>query len=97
MSGCSSLYSTMFLRETISYVLEGSSDVFMALIDTKQAFVTVWHESLFYQVFKFKIDYKLWLLLCNYYTGFKCSLKISVIQSYRFQTYCTRYSLTAYW
>ncbi len=59
LSSCSSLHSTMFLRETMSYVLEGSSDAYAVLLDTKQAFDTVWHEDLFYQLFKYKIDYKL--------------------------------------
>ncbi len=52
LSGCSSLFSTMFIRETMSYVLEGRSDVYVVLLDTKQAFDTVWHECLFYQLFK---------------------------------------------
>ncbi len=76
LSCCSSLHSTMFLRETISYVLNGSSDAYLVLLDTKQAFDTVWHEGLFYQLFKYKIDYKLYFI--------KCSVKISGIQSFWF-------------
>ncbi len=29
LSGCSSLHSTIFVRETMSYVLEGSSDAYV--------------------------------------------------------------------
>ncbi len=84
LSGFSSLYSTIFLKETMSYVLECSSDAYAVLLDAKQTFNTVWHEGLFYQIFKYKINYKLWFILRNYYTGFKCSVKISGIQSFWF-------------
>ncbi len=84
LSGCSSLHSTMFLREIMSYVLEGSSDAYVVLLDTKQAFDTVWNEGLFYQLFKCKIDYKLWFILRNYYIGFKCLVNISGVQSFWF-------------
>ncbi len=67
-----------------SYVLEGSSDAYVVLFDTKQTFNKVWHEGLFYQLFKYKIDYKLWCILRNYYTGFKCSVEIRGIQSFWF-------------
>ncbi len=89
-------------------MLEGSSDGYVVLLDTKQAFDTIWHEGLFDQLFKYKIDYKFWFILRNYYTGFKCSVKISGIQSFWFdikqgvhqggcfQTDYIRYSLTAY-
>ncbi len=70
------------IRETMSYILEGSSDAYVVLLDTMQAFDTVWHEGLFYQLFKYKFDYKLLFILHNYYIGFKCSFKISRIQSF---------------
>ena len=75
-SKCSSLHTSLLLRECISHITEGGSKAYIALLDTKQAFDGVWIDGLFSQLYQKGIDYGLWWILRSYYTDFKCSVRI---------------------
>ncbi len=57
--GCSSLHTSWLFRETVSYNLERVSDVYVVLLDIKQAFDSVWIDDLMYRLFEIGIDLKL--------------------------------------
>ncbi len=75
-SKCSSLHTSLMLRECITHLTEGGSTAYVALLDTKQAFDCVWIDGLFAQLYKKGIDFRLWWILHSYYTDFKCSVRI---------------------
>ena len=55
------------VQETIFNCLEAKSNVYMAQLDIKGAFDTVWHEGLFYKLSKLQIVGKVWRLIINSY------------------------------
>ncbi len=57
--GCSSLHTSWFVRERVSYNLERGSDVYVVLLDIKKAFDSVWIDGLMYRLFEIGIDLKL--------------------------------------
>ncbi len=46
--GCSSLHTSWLVSETVSYNLERGSDVYVALLDIKKAFDSVWIDDLIF-------------------------------------------------
>ena len=72
----SCINTSMLLRETIAMRTEDEKPVFIAFLDTKKAFDSVWHNGLMYKLYKMGMDPKMWRLLRNMYSDFKCAVLI---------------------
>ena len=79
--GCSSLHTTMLLREIISTNFTDDSPIYMTLLDAKKAFDTVWHPGLFFKLYKTGCNSILWQVLNDYYIDFKCCVFVAGKQS----------------
>lgn len=73
---CSSVHTSLLLRETIAHNVERGSTVYVTMLDAQKAFDTVWVHGLLYQLHQSGIDPVLWLLLKELYTNFVCYIKI---------------------
>ncbi len=73
---CSSIHTTLLLRESISHNIERGSTVYVALLDTAKAFDTVWTKGLFVKMYNLGMDPVIWRLLVQSYTNFQCHVKI---------------------
>ena len=69
------------LQETILYNLELHSNVYVAFLDIRKAFDTVWHDALLYKLDKIGIKGKIWRLIKDSYTGIHCKVSINGILS----------------
>ena len=74
--GCSCLNTTFLLRETAVYQQEGGHNVFIALLDARKAFDSVWIKGLLHKIYKLGINGKLWRLLLNWYSDLRCKVRI---------------------
>lgn len=72
----SSLHTTWLLRENVTYNLEKGYNVQITLLDGRQAFDRVWIDGLFYTLYQYGMDYKLWKILRCYYHNFRCAVRI---------------------
>ena len=59
------------LQETVNHYIERGSKVFCAMLDASSAFDVVWHDALFYKLFKIGINGKLWRVLRSAYQDVK--------------------------
>ena len=59
------------LQETANHYIERGSKVFCAMLDASSAFDVVWHDGLFYKLFKIGINGKLWRVLRSAYQDVK--------------------------
>ena len=66
-------HTSMLLRETIAYNLENKKRVFVAFLDVKKAYDTVWPEGLKLKLYKTGIDNKLYKVLINMLSDFQCA------------------------
>ena len=73
----SCLHSSMLLREVVAYNRELDNTVFVGLLDTKKAFDTVWHAGLMYKLSTINIDTKMWKIIYDLYSDFKCCVLIN--------------------
>jgi len=78
---CSSLHTTWLLREAISANREKGATVYVGLLDTRKAFDTVWINGLLYKLFKTGMDGKLWRIMKDMYSDFKCCIQTGGIHS----------------
>jgi len=63
-----SCVSTSFVfEETVSHMLERHSKVYTCFLDAAKAFDTVWHHGLFFKLFRFGVQGKLWRVIMNCY------------------------------
>ena len=67
---CSSMHTFLVVQESIAYMRDNDSEVFLACLDTRKAFDTVWHEGLFHKLYQAGINGKLWRILWKWY---RCS------------------------
>lgn len=74
--GLSCLHTSFLLREVIQYNTERGNDVYIAFLDAKKAFDSVWILGLMYKLFYLGIDAKLWRVIYNMYTDFYCTVRI---------------------
>jgi len=72
----SSLHTAMALKETIVHNRIKGKMVYVALLDTKKAFDTVWQNGLFYKLKKDGMDKKVWRILKHVYDEFQCAVNI---------------------
>ena len=74
--GVSCLHTSYLLRETIQYNRENGKDVFIAFLDARKAFDSVWINGLLLKLFELNVDTKLWRIIKNMYTEFRCTVRI---------------------
>ena len=67
--GFSCLHSAFILQEAISSVRERKKKVFVAFLDVKKAFDTVWHEGLLLKLALHKFPMYIWHILNNWYSS----------------------------
>ena len=65
------------LQETIYHNLEQNTNVYVAQLDIKGAFDSVWHDALFVKLKYLGIDMKLWRTLRDSYQNLKTFVKTS--------------------
>ena len=73
---CSSLHTNWLLREIIAFNQERGSNVYIASLDIRKAFDTVWIKGLLYRLYETGIEGKLWRIICNMYENFECCIQI---------------------
>ena len=76
-TGCSSMNTSMLLRETIAWNRERDSTVYVTLLDAQKAFDTVWIDGLFHKLFEHGMDRKMWRILRQSYNDFQCCVRIN--------------------
>ncbi len=72
----SSLEVSAVLQEVISHNMNRGHTVYVALLDIKKAFDTVWHAGMFLKLHDLGMDPKLWRILLNSYSEFRCAVRI---------------------
>ena len=65
--GCSNIHTSFILQETAAAYRDHGHSVFIALLDTKKAFDTVWHDGLFYKLYQTGMNANLWRILYQWY------------------------------
>ena len=71
--GGSSINTALLLHEAIAH----TGNTYVALLDVKKAFDSVWIKGLMYKLINLGIDKRLWSVIYDSYNGFKCSVKIA--------------------
>ena len=76
-NGCSCLHSSMVLQETIDYHRSRGANVWVAFLDIRKAFDTVWIPGMLYKLYETGMDKKTWRLIRNGYTGYMCAAYVA--------------------
>ena len=66
-AGQSSLHTAFVFQETVTYLREYGHKAYVAFLDARKAFDTVWHEGLFVKLHRAGIPHSLWFLLVSWY------------------------------
>ena len=66
-AGQSSLHTAFVFQETVTYLRECGHKAYVAFLDARKAFDTVWHEGLFVKLHRAGIPHSLWFLLVSWY------------------------------
>ena len=73
-----SCVSTVFcLQETIQYNMDQGSSTYVAFLDIKKAFDTVWHHALLVKLNKLGICGKIWRIICQLYENMMSAVTIN--------------------
>ena len=73
-SGYSPIHTAFVLQEAIQSIRESGKKAYVALLDVKKAFDTVWHQGLFVKLHRKGIPTRIWHILNNWYTSSSCSV-----------------------
>ena len=73
----SSLHTSFICREAISQ----NESTYVACLDVRKAFDTVWVTGLLYKLIQLEVDSLLWLIIKNSFHEFKCLVRINGKQS----------------
>ena len=65
--GC--LMTSFMLRESIYFAKENGSRLYVCFLDVRKAFDCVWHDGLFYKLYKCGVNKSIFKILQNLYTG----------------------------
>ena len=86
-AGFSCLHSAFIFQEAVSSMLEQKKKVFVAFLDVKKAFDTVWHAGLMVKLFQKNVALYIWHIINNWYSGSTSSVlwNLSVSRSFRIQ------------
>ena len=74
---CSSLHTSFLVQECVSYNVNRGCSVYGGSLDTAKAFDSVWINGLLYKLYELGIDLKVWKLIRNAYSGFKCAVNVN--------------------
>ena len=74
---CSSLHTSFLVQECVSYNVNRGCSVYGACLDTRKAFDSVWINGLLYKLHELGIDFKIWKLIRDAYTGFQCAVNVN--------------------
>ena len=72
------------MQESISVMRDEGSEIFLISLDTRKAYDTVWHEGLFFKLFRAGINRKIWRLLFYWYKSAEGIVICSGSQSDRY-------------
>ena len=72
----SCLHTSFLLHESIAYNVNRGNTVYGAFLDARKAFDTVWIRGLLYKLLVYGINSKMWWLIKNSYTDYKCAIFI---------------------
>ena len=73
-SGYSPSHTAFVLQEAIQSIRESGKKAYVALVDVKKAFDTVWHQGPFVKLHHKGIPTRIWHILNNWYTSSSCSV-----------------------
>ena len=59
----------MLIRESIYFAKENGSRLYVCFLDVRKAFDCVWHDGLFYKLYKCGVNKSIFKILQNLYTG----------------------------
>ena len=77
-----SCVSTVFsLQETIQYNIDQGSCTYVAFLDIKKAFDTVWHHAMLVKLYELGICGKAWRIICLFYENMLSAVSINRQQS----------------
>ena len=76
---CSSnLTTALILHETIA---NNNGATYVALLDVKKAFDSFWINGMLYNLLQLGMDRRLWAIICDSYTDFRCTVNIDGVLS----------------
>ena len=62
------------MRKAIQFIRKNGKKAYVALLNVKKAFDTVWHQGLFIKLHHKGIPTRIWHILNNWYTSSSCSV-----------------------
>ena len=80
----SCLHTAFILQETIQHLREHGKKAFVAFLDVRKAFDTVWHEGLLVKLHRKRIHGRLWHLIRAWYAHSTAAVKWDGLQSSHF-------------
>ena len=72
----SCLHTSMLVQEAIAHNVNKGNTVYVAFLDTRKAFDTVWINGMLYQLHKAGVSMKTWRLIKDAYTNFRCAVSL---------------------
>ena len=81
------MHTAFLLEETIMAVQEWKKKAFVAFLDIKKAFDTVWHEGLLHKLSLLGFPKYIWIILHNWYRGFTSAVLWNSSISRSFKVY----------
>ena len=76
-AGYSCLHTAFILQESIQSIRESHEKAFVAFLDVRKAFDTVWHKGLFVKLHQKGINHRIWHILFNWYATSSCSVLLN--------------------
>ena len=71
-NNCSSLNTALMLQEAV----HANTCVYVALLDVKKAFDSVWIYGMLYKLIKLGVDKRLLRIISDSYNGFQCTVRV---------------------
>jgi hypothetical protein len=75
--GISCIHTSYLLREVISHNLEQEKKLFLAFLDVKKAFDSVWVDGLLYKIKEAQINKSVWHIIKDLFTNIQCTVQIA--------------------
>ena len=73
---CSCLHTSLLLQEAISYNLARGENVYVAFLDIRKAFDTVYIPGSLYKLYQNGLNTRIWRLISDFNHGFECAALI---------------------
>ncbi len=80
----SNVNTSFNLQECINHNMERNAKVFLGFLDSSKAFDVVFHNGLFYKLYKLGIQGKFWRCVMNLYSGMQSMVRVNGLFSKRF-------------